>query len=362
MNMFTLLAINNVTNIKATTTLVETNVGRKGANGPIKTNEDGTKPPQASQGGNYPLRNDSRNDFEESGKKLSNVQAKEKSASCDPKVDEKVSKKKEPKVKVAIPNGEMPKFSLYLKGHLKHKKKLDDVSRVVLNEECFMVLHKSCPPKIGEPGTSINVMSLYVADKLFLPPLTPTMMSIQFVDGSIKYTKGTVDNIGRPPPLLQASNAVSPYAQTGKLQSAVQEGRKVTVAVSHSRAPGRRLVISARTPLAVASARSPVHVAVASPIPALQDSRSPSPSLTPGLQVGSTRKAVALAYGKRCEVNVSILEKLGVHWGDKRRSINEYKPLFPAIDFSLATKLNDVKSCKGTAFWMAPEVSCDFLQ
>lgn len=112
--------------------------------------------------------------------------------------------------------GEMPKFSLYLKGHLKHKKKLDDVSRVVLNEECFMVLHKSCPPKIGEPGsffipcqvgdldfqnaladlgTSINVMSLYVADKLFLPPLTPTMMSIQFVDGSIKYTKGTVDNV-----------------------------------------------------------------------------------------------------------------------------------------------------------------------
>nr|GMD55735.1 hypothetical protein Iba_chr11dCG10810 [Ipomoea batatas] len=109
MNMFTLLAINNVTKIKATTTMGETNVGKKGVNGPIKTKEDGTKPPQASQGGNYPSRNDSRNDFEESGKKLSNVQAKQKSASCEPKVDEKVSKKKEPKVKVAIPNGQPSK-------------------------------------------------------------------------------------------------------------------------------------------------------------------------------------------------------------------------------------------------------------
>ncbi|CAA0843323.1 Phosphoglycerate mutase-like protein 2 [Striga hermonthica] len=29
-------------------------------------------------------------------------------------------------------------------------------------------------------------------------------------------------------------------------------------------------------------------------------------------------------------------EHLGVHWCDKRRSISEYKPLFPAVDFSLA--------------------------
>ncbi|KAL8494716.1 hypothetical protein ACS0TY_025519 [Phlomoides rotata] len=28
-------------------------------------------------------------------------------------------------------------------------------------------------------------------------------------------------------------------------------------------------------------------------------------------------------------------EHLGVHWCDKRRSVTEYKPLFPAIDFSL---------------------------
>lgn len=30
-------------------------------------------------------------------------------------------------------------------------------------------------------------------------------------------------------------------------------------------------------------------------------------------------------------------EMQGVHWCDKRRSISEYKPLFPAIDFSLAS-------------------------
>ncbi|KAG9146012.1 hypothetical protein Leryth_015637 [Lithospermum erythrorhizon] len=32
----------------------------------------------------------------------------------------------------------------------------------------------------------------------------------------------------------------------------------------------------------------------------------------------------------------------GVHWCDKRRSISEYKPLFPAIDFSLIENEDDV--------------------
>nr|GMD70543.1 uncharacterized protein LOC110892572 [Ipomoea batatas] len=36
--------------------------------------------------------------------------------------------------------GEMPKFSLYLKELLNHKKKLEDISRVVLNEECSAIV------------------------------------------------------------------------------------------------------------------------------------------------------------------------------------------------------------------------------
>lgn len=35
-------------------------------------------------------------------------------------------------------------------------------------------------------------------------------------------------------------------------------------------------------------------------------------------------------------------EHLGVHWCDKRRSISEYKPLFPAIDFSVIESDDDV--------------------
>ncbi|XP_070056252.1 phosphoglycerate mutase-like protein 1 isoform X2 [Nicotiana tabacum] len=35
-------------------------------------------------------------------------------------------------------------------------------------------------------------------------------------------------------------------------------------------------------------------------------------------------------------------EHLGVHWCDKRRSISEYKPLFPAIDFSMIECDDDV--------------------
>ncbi|KAL3830379.1 hypothetical protein ACJIZ3_019181 [Penstemon smallii] len=34
-------------------------------------------------------------------------------------------------------------------------------------------------------------------------------------------------------------------------------------------------------------------------------------------------------------------EHLGIHWCDKRRSISEYKPLFPAIDFSLIESDDD---------------------
>ncbi|GAV62956.1 His_Phos_1 domain-containing protein [Cephalotus follicularis] len=35
-------------------------------------------------------------------------------------------------------------------------------------------------------------------------------------------------------------------------------------------------------------------------------------------------------------------EHLGVHWCDKRRSISEYQPLFPAIDFSLIESNDDI--------------------
>ncbi|EPS67174.1 hypothetical protein M569_07602, partial [Genlisea aurea] len=35
-------------------------------------------------------------------------------------------------------------------------------------------------------------------------------------------------------------------------------------------------------------------------------------------------------------------EHLGQHWCDKRRSISEYKPIFPAIDFSLIESDDDV--------------------
>nr|GMD28170.1 uncharacterized protein LOC109183051 [Ipomoea batatas] len=93
---------------------------------------------------------------------------------------------------------EMPKFSLYLK---EHKRKLDDVSKVVLNEECCAVLQKEYPPKLGDPGTfcgalyvdlgaSINVMTSFVANWLFLPPLIPTRLSIRLADDSIQFSKG----------------------------------------------------------------------------------------------------------------------------------------------------------------------------
>lgn len=98
---------------------------------------------------------------------------------------------------------QMPKYVKYIKYLITNKKKLEDASMVILNEECSTIVHKDMPKKLKDPRTFnipyfigdlrfdkalvnleafINLISLYLFEKLNLPPLIPTRMCIQLAD------------------------------------------------------------------------------------------------------------------------------------------------------------------------------------
>nr|GEY67120.1 reverse transcriptase domain-containing protein [Tanacetum cinerariifolium] len=100
----------------------------------------------------------------------------------------------------------MPKFGPSIKSLLTNKDKLCELARTPVNEHCSAVLLKKFPEKLGDPGkflipcdfpemveclalvdldTSINLMPLYVWNKLSLPDLSPTCMTLELADRSI---------------------------------------------------------------------------------------------------------------------------------------------------------------------------------
>ncbi|XP_076956499.1 uncharacterized protein LOC143631710 [Bidens hawaiensis] len=111
---------------------------------------------------------------------------------------------------------EMPKYAKFLKEVLSNKKKLEELSCVILNEECSAVVQNKLPKKMTDPGSftipclidslsvsnaladlgaSINLMSYSVFSKLDLGEPKPTRMSIQLADRSVKYPHGIVENM-----------------------------------------------------------------------------------------------------------------------------------------------------------------------
>nr|GEW13211.1 reverse transcriptase domain-containing protein [Tanacetum cinerariifolium] len=100
----------------------------------------------------------------------------------------------------------MPKFGPTIKTLLTNKDKLSELARTPLNEHCSAVLLKKLPEKLGDPGkflipcdfpgmdeclaladlgASISLMPLSVWNKLSLPELTPTLMTLKLADRSI---------------------------------------------------------------------------------------------------------------------------------------------------------------------------------
>nr|GFB23130.1 reverse transcriptase domain-containing protein [Tanacetum cinerariifolium] len=102
----------------------------------------------------------------------------------------------------------MPKFGLNIKSLLINKEKLFELARTLLNEHCSAVLLKKLPKKLGDPskflipcdflgmdeclaladlGASINLMPLSLWNKLSLPELSPTCMTLELADRLISH-------------------------------------------------------------------------------------------------------------------------------------------------------------------------------
>nr|GEY70183.1 reverse transcriptase domain-containing protein [Tanacetum cinerariifolium] len=99
---------------------------------------------------------------------------------------------------------------------LTNKDKLCKLTRTPLNEHCLAVLLKKVPEKLGDPdkflipcdflgkeeflalsdlGASINIMPLSVWNKLSLPDLTPTCMTLKLADCSIYHPIGFAEDV-----------------------------------------------------------------------------------------------------------------------------------------------------------------------
>nr|GEU75458.1 reverse transcriptase domain-containing protein [Tanacetum cinerariifolium] len=99
----------------------------------------------------------------------------------------------------------MPKFALIFKSLLNNKEKLFDLAMTLVNENCWAVILKKLPEKLGDPskflipcdfpefneclaladlGASINLMPLSIWKKLSLPEHTSTQMILELADRS----------------------------------------------------------------------------------------------------------------------------------------------------------------------------------
>nr|GEX71119.1 reverse transcriptase domain-containing protein [Tanacetum cinerariifolium] len=110
----------------------------------------------------------------------------------------------------------MPTFGPTIKSLLTNKDKLYELARTPLDERCSVVLLKKLSEKLADPckflipcdfprmdeclaladlGASINLMPLFVWNKLSLPELTPTLMTLELVDWSISRLIGNAEDV-----------------------------------------------------------------------------------------------------------------------------------------------------------------------
>nr|GEW70537.1 reverse transcriptase domain-containing protein [Tanacetum cinerariifolium] len=110
----------------------------------------------------------------------------------------------------------MPKFGPTIKTLLTNKDKLCELARTSLNEHFSTVLLKKLPERLGDPdkflipcdfsgmdeclaladlSASINLMPLSVWNKLSLPELSPTCMTLKLVDRSISRPVGVTEDV-----------------------------------------------------------------------------------------------------------------------------------------------------------------------
>nr|GEZ86754.1 hypothetical protein [Tanacetum cinerariifolium] len=110
----------------------------------------------------------------------------------------------------------MAKFGPSIKTLLTNKDKLSELARTTLNDHCSTVLLKKVPEEVGDlgkflipcdfsrmaeclaladRGASINLMPLLVWNKLSLPNLSPTYMTLELADRSISRPVGVAEDV-----------------------------------------------------------------------------------------------------------------------------------------------------------------------
>ncbi|GJQ97345.1 reverse transcriptase domain-containing protein [Tanacetum coccineum] len=110
----------------------------------------------------------------------------------------------------------IPRFAPTIKNLLRNKKKLLELAKIPLNENCSAMLLKKLPEKLGDPdkflipcnfpgmdvchaladlGASINLMPLSFWKRLSLPEHTPTRMTLELADRSITHPKGLAEDV-----------------------------------------------------------------------------------------------------------------------------------------------------------------------
>nr|GFA21449.1 reverse transcriptase domain-containing protein [Tanacetum cinerariifolium] len=110
----------------------------------------------------------------------------------------------------------MPKFGPSIKSLLTNKDKLCELARILLNEHCSAILLEKVPEKLRDPGkflipcdfpgmdeclaladldASINLMPLFVWNKLSLPDLSPMCMTLELTGHSISRLVGVAKDV-----------------------------------------------------------------------------------------------------------------------------------------------------------------------
>ncbi|GJT54379.1 reverse transcriptase domain-containing protein [Tanacetum coccineum] len=110
----------------------------------------------------------------------------------------------------------MPKYTQMMKALLSNKEKLLEVANTPLTENCSAVIMKKLPEKLGDPGrflipcdftkmskcmaladlgASINLMPLGIYQKLKLPELVTTKMTLELANGSLAIPTGIAEDV-----------------------------------------------------------------------------------------------------------------------------------------------------------------------
>ncbi|KAL0462103.1 UNVERIFIED_CONTAM: hypothetical protein Slati_0097900 [Sesamum latifolium] len=111
---------------------------------------------------------------------------------------------------------QMPRSAKFLKEVLSTKRKWEGGETVKLNEECLAILQNKLPPKLKDPGSfsipctignidfdkvlcdlgaSVNLMPYSIFEKLEMHEITPSIITLQLADRSIKYPRGIVEDV-----------------------------------------------------------------------------------------------------------------------------------------------------------------------